>query len=495
MSPINAANNGPEKDEQVNTNKKKKIDESMTTRAIRTFVEKKLTFGGKVFDEMMKSKCTGLETEFAAFITGNRDFADQSKEQQEAFRAVTSAQFLRETVSIGVGFTSKRKALKDVVNRGYSFTVPELKKVESTYETLTTDELANLLQSESKREKFLKNLFPKKTLPYRSEKEQMVAIFGKGILGTRQEEYVMNLLVKRYVDSQHVQEALAAFDDTQKQLLLKTFLPTVTLGQLGDMGVLTKAQIKSAVHESITRGHMVPELSSFTPLEQANIVDQIDPYDIVIETQLFPQDVVDTILESDGSKMIAKEITKINSARYDAVEMENALKMKPTAEGLFFPPFLEELHKLGIKNVQDFKVGSIIRGTIPGTAGKDIDFAYRIDDISDEPQFNKNTGGNGRVFAVSDVLLPNGKLRLGKTKITSPEYTYSEMYYIFDKAKANVEILTPETTQHRIQAGTLEETLLEEDINSLTELNRALNALDPDGRAHTLTINNVFKGT
>jgi hypothetical protein len=43
MSPINAANDGPEKDEQVNTNKKKKINESLTTRAIRTFVEKKLS--------------------------------------------------------------------------------------------------------------------------------------------------------------------------------------------------------------------------------------------------------------------------------------------------------------------------------------------------------------------------------------------------------------------------------------------------------------------
>lgn len=486
MTPINATNNGPEKDEQVNTSKKKKIDESMTTRAIRTFVEKKLTLGGKIFDEMMKSKCTGLETEFTAFITGNRDFADQPKEQQEAFRAVTSAQFLRETVSIGVGFTSKRKAFKDVVNRGYSFTAPELKKVESTYETLTTDELANLLQSESKREKFLKNLFPKKTLPYRSEKEQMVAIFGKGILGTRQEEYVMNLLVKRYVDPQHVQEALAVFDDTQKQLLLKTFFPTVTLGQLGDMGVLTKAQIKSAVQESITRGHLIPELDSFNSLEQANIVDQIDPYDIVIETQLFPQDVVDTILESDGSKMIAKEITKINSARYDAVEMENALKMKPTAEGLFFPPFLEELHKLGIKNIQDFKTGSIIRGTIPGTAGKDIDFAYRIDDISDEPQFNKNTGGNGRVFAVSDILLADGSLYLNKEKSKSAEYTYTEMHHIFSKAKANIEILTPEKTKHQIENGSLKEHILEGEIQSLDDLNRALNTVDSAGSMYIL---------
>jgi len=487
MAPINAANDSPEKDEQVNTNKKKKIDESMTTRAIRTFVEKKLTLGGKIFDEMMKSKCTGLETEFATFITGNRDFADQPKDQQEAFRAVTAAQFLRETISIGVGFTSKRKALKDVVNRGYSFTALELKKVESTYETLTTDELGNLLQSESKREKFLKNLFPKKTLPYRSEKEQMITIFGKGILGTKQEDYVMKLLVKRYVDPQDVQEALAAFDETQKQLLLKTFLPTVTLGQLGDMGVLTKAQIKSAVHESIARGGLVPELHSFTTLEQANIVDQIDPYDIVIETQLFPQDVVDTILESDGSKMITKEITKINSARYDAVETENALKMKPTVEGLFFPPFLEELHKLGIKNTQDLKVGSIIRGTIPGTAGKDIDFAYRIDDIKDDPTENKNTGGNGRVFAVSDILLVDGSLHLNKEKSKSAEYTYTEMHHIFSKAKKdNLEILTLEKTKHQIETGSLKEHILEEEIQSLDDLNRALNSIDSAGSMYVL---------
>jgi len=66
---------------------------------------------------MIQSKCSGLETEFATFITQNRAFDEQSKEQQAAFAAVTSAQFFRETIALGAAFTSKRKALEHVISR------------------------------------------------------------------------------------------------------------------------------------------------------------------------------------------------------------------------------------------------------------------------------------------------------------------------------------------------------------------------------------------
>jgi len=69
----------------------------------------------------------------------------------------------------------------------------------------------------------------------------------------------MNLIVNKYVDPTEIQEVLPLFNSTQKQLLLKIFLPTVTLGQLGDMDVLTNAQIKSALHQSIERGDLVPQ--------------------------------------------------------------------------------------------------------------------------------------------------------------------------------------------------------------------------------------------
>lgn len=176
-------------------------------------------------------------------------------------------------------------------------------------------------------------------------------------------------------------------------MLLKIFLPTVTLGQLDDMGVLTKAQVRSAIHESIEHGNLVPQFHSLSESEKRDAVDQIDPYEIVIETMLFPEDVVDTILHGQGSKLIARELSNQNTVRYEEALSENALRMKPTDEGLFFPSFLVELNKLGIKNTTDFKEGAIIRGTIPANSaqGKDIEFAYRIDDISDDPTINKGT--------------------------------------------------------------------------------------------------------
>lgn len=483
MTKNTGRNTANENTEQVNAQKTKKASESLTTRAIRGFVEKKLSLSGNIFNEMMVSKCTGLENEFIEYTTHAREFDGVSKEQQEAFRAVTSAQFLRETIALGVAFTSKRKALEYVTNREYSFTSVEINKIQSEYESLSCDELTNLVQSESRREKFLKNLFPGKTLPYKSEKDQIIMIFGKNILNPMQEEKVLNLLVKRYVDPQEVQEALPLFDDIQKQLLLKTFLPTVTLGQLWGMGVLTKAQVQSAVYQSIEKGNLVPEFHSLGDTEKKGAIDQIDPYDIVIETMLFPKEIVDTILLGQGSRMIARELSKINAARYDEVDAENALKMQATPEGLFFPSFLE---KLRMRNAFDFKEGAIIRGTIPGMNGKDFEFAYRIDGIKDDPEENRITSGNGRVFAISDVLLPNGMLHLGKKKSLKAEYTYAEIYHIFDKARSNIEILTPEATRHRIQAGALKETLMEEDIKSLGDLNRAMNTIDPKGNIYTL---------
>jgi hypothetical protein len=357
---------------------------------------------------MMGSKCVGLESEFLEFISRDRAFDEQSKEQQEAFKAVTSARFLRETIALGAAFTSKRKALEHVINRGYSFTGTETKMIQDAYESLTRDELTTLIQSESKREKFLKNLFPNKTLPYKSAKEQIDVVFGHNNLTQDQEERVMKLLTENYVDPLQVQEILPLFDGNQKQLLLKIFLPTVTLGELRDMGVLTHAQMRGAVQQSIDRGHLVPQFENMNMAEKSDAVDSIDPYDIVIETQLFPQDIVDTILEGQGSKMIAQELSRLNTARYEDALSENSLKMQPTKEGLFLPPFLQKLKNLNIKNPEDFKEGSIIQGVLQGEKGEDIKFAYRIDGIIDDVNSNKlNKSGNGYVFAISDVLLPD----------------------------------------------------------------------------------------
>lgn len=475
-------------EEAVNTQKVKKADESMTTRAIKWFIEKKLSLGGDVFNQMMKSKCHGLEAEFATYIAQNRDFDSQSKEQQESFKAVTSAQFLRETIAIGAAFTSKRQALEHVISRNYDFSAPEMKKIRTKYESLSQQELTTYVQSEMKRDKFLKNIFPGKTLPYRSETEQINAVFGHNTLNAAQEEQVLKLLTARHVDPYDVQEALPLFKtEKQKQLLLKIFLPTVTLGALAYMGVLTHAQVKAAIYQSIEHGNLVPEFKSMSETEKKEAVDQIDPDDIVIETMLFPDDVVDTILAGQGSKSIAEELSRINTERYDAVEADNALKMTPTKEWLFLPPFLEKLDKLGIKNTADLKPGAIIRVTEANTSGVIIaEYAFRIDDISDEPQFNKNTGGNGRVFAISDVLLADGSLRLNTKKSKAAEYSYTEMYNIFDKSKANVEILSPENIEHRIASGTIKESLLDNDIQSLADLNRGLNSIDPKGSSYPL---------
>ena len=141
--------------EDINAQKPKKADESMTTRAIKQFIEKKLSLSGDVFDQMIRSKCMGLESEFIDFVSRDKAFDEQSKEQQESFKAVNSDRFLRETIGLGAAFTSKRKALEYVTNRGYDFTDLEDKKIRDAYGSLSLYELTSLVQSETRREKFL----------------------------------------------------------------------------------------------------------------------------------------------------------------------------------------------------------------------------------------------------------------------------------------------------------------------------------------------------
>ncbi len=61
------------------------------------------------------------------------------------------------------------------------------------------------------------------------------------------------------------------------------------------------------------------------------------------------------------------------------------------------------------------------------------------------------------------------------------------MHHILNLSKNSLEILTEESARHRIDAGTLKETVLESDIESLTDLNRALNTIDPKGSEFALT--------
>lgn len=219
-----------------------------------------------------------------------------------------------------------------------------------------------------------------------------------------------------------------------------------------------------------------------TKTEKDGAVDQIDPYDIIIETMLFPQEVVDTILEGDGSKVIAQELSRLNTSRYEDALAENALKMQPTDEGLFLPVFQDLLANIGIKNTDHLRPGSIIKGKNK----KNEEFAYRIDALSDTPEENKKTRGSGPVFTMTDILLSDGSLHLYAKKDAAPSYSYTDIYNICNQTKESLEILTPEVIKHQIDKGALKETLLENDITSLADLNRALDSLDPKGRFYQL---------
>lgn len=283
-------------------------------------------------------------------------------------------------------------------------------------------------------------------------------------------------------------DALDVFSDLDdKKLLIKMFIPTISLGQLEEMGVLNTKQVQKAISESIARGNLGSHLRELSEADREDIVSQIDPEDVVIETMTFPEDVVDIILRGSGKKAIAKELTRRNEDFYTSLEAENNLNMRPTKEGLLQPSFVAHLKKLGIKNASDFKPGSVVKGKVQGQNGQDIHFAYRIDAIDDDVEKNKETGGNGKVITVTDVLLPDGTLRLSKEKGKSPEYSYAQMAHILSSAKNSLEIMNEEDLKKQLVAGHVKESLYEEDIKDIADLNRALDSIDEKGKKYPLS--------
>ena len=466
-----------------------KKNRNLVREFVAPFIETKVTSqGGVKFYNQAKSSNGNLLGEFLMYWKSRDEWNNLTKDEKATLESLEKTVFLKEIVRIGAGFESKRSAILYIIGRDYDFSAIENKKVESEIQELYTNELNNLVQSENLREKFLKGLFPKKNLPHREQEAKIDFVFSPNHLNEKQRESILALLVKSHVDESDVTSALPLFThSTDQKLLIKMFLPTITLGQLEGMGVLNKKQVQKAISESISRGNLGAHLHSMNDQERQEVVAYIDPDDIVIETMLFPDEVVDTILHGTGRKLIAQELTRRNDDLYKSLEGENNLHMKPTNEGLFYPPFIAHLRKLGIKDAANFTPGSIVKGKVSGKGGEDIHFAYRIEGIDDDIEKNKETGGNDRVITATDVLLPDGTLHLAKKKSVSPEFTYAALGYILASAKNSLEIVTDQDIKKQIQGGKMKESLYEEDIQNLADLNRALDSIDEQGSKYPLT--------
>lgn len=160
----NSKNSSTDNVDEKKEKTQKKPDSSITTQAIRQFVEYKLlgSDGGRNFDEIKSNKGNGLSDEFLEFIKKQPRFDERTKEQEEIFKNVSNTQFLRETLSIGAGFESKRKALVNLYTSEYVLDPKNKKQHQLLNDVISNkslDELTTLLKSESLRDENLRQIF------------------------------------------------------------------------------------------------------------------------------------------------------------------------------------------------------------------------------------------------------------------------------------------------------------------------------------------------
>lgn len=157
----------------------------------------------------------------------------------------------REFISYGTSFESKRKALVGILER--EFELPKDKaKLVTKIESLSLEALGKHLLKKPLRQKLIEESFPKETIVEHDMRAQFDTIFGKKKLTSSQEENMARLLLSSKIDESEIIDILDLFTTLEdKQLIIKFFFPTITLGDLATSIGLSNKQVRDIIEKSI----------------------------------------------------------------------------------------------------------------------------------------------------------------------------------------------------------------------------------------------------
>lgn len=271
--------------------------------------------------------------------------------------------------------------------------------------------------------------------------KQWENILGNKELTPEQQASMKRVFTTRtLIDINDLEEVLGLFStETEKQLIIKFFLPTVTLYDLGpgQAEVLSDQQIRAAIRQSINEQHLGTDF----PLDDADIeraIDDIDPRDITITTALFPGEVVDAILKSkNGKNTIRWAIQDVNKDNYEAIQAASNIGLEPDDEGRLLPSFVKKLRKeLGIPNAGLFQQGNFIHGKTTLADGSVQSFYFAIDAIEDDPEtMSAPDRAKSEVITLKNVFTADDKINKNWQKNAGQTLTYAEIFAIIQQAK------------------------------------------------------------
>ena len=293
--------------EQHEQSKQQRLAASLTERAIRSFVAQRIAdpkHGAAFFNRVTQNGCNELELhrDFMKHVDREAEFSERSDAFSQALKKVNMRQFFNFTVSVGAGFENNRRVLKSIISTRYSFGDAVMHGIFSDIETqLSLETLTSTIQSESKRMQYLRRFVSSKDLiaHERDSVEELEHAFAGKSLTEHQKNVMLRLMTSSSVRPDEVNAIMGLFSSTEeKQLLIKLFLPHVSLADLEKAGIISHHQVVESIELSITQGNLKEKFRNIDPKDIHEIAQAIDPESIMIETYLFPDTVVNAIVSS-----------------------------------------------------------------------------------------------------------------------------------------------------------------------------------------------------
>lgn len=260
----NAQNQATNQNEAVESEKAKKQAASSVTRAMRVFVEERLSSadGQAFFNRIVQDNGYGeeeLRRMFMESVDRQEALDERDDHLKEALANVTMRQIRNTAIGLGAGFESKRSALRHIVEARYEFDAAKRGAIDEYIEkNLSMSALTDCVRSEAKRMRMLQKALPgmnRKEIESnrREHTNELEKVFAGKHLSDEQRAAALNLLNRENVRPEDLRSIMGLFTELEeKQLLVKLFIPQVSLDDLETAGVLTHSQVRESIRKSIS---------------------------------------------------------------------------------------------------------------------------------------------------------------------------------------------------------------------------------------------------
>ena len=512
--------------------------------------------GTRFYDEAMKhdsARKTVLPI-LQAYKTSEERYTELDSKRIDT---LTEEEIRGYVVRAAADIESDRQALISVLKNDYQTvpTDDQITRLRAATKNLSRTELAERLRRPDVRNQFVQKTLGADSGLILPEIDDVLEGFGiaenlKKV--TKQQKAILKSLiadVNHHASNEDIQAILPLFRTRNQRIaLLRRYMPTVRLGDLHRLGIINGQERKKLAGDFLAgnetlRAH-IPDVDTFLRYRKAD--------DISISTELLSNEQITKLFETSGFSSLADEINlakktiregqsqafedlkdsyewvtttdldeidekkkslyvaqKFNKTKkdYSPAEWSNLFEVVDPA------PTTAELEKLeadcgsidfkkklvdrlkaeeafaSIANRDKLQVGSVIVGNVTETTGETTTLYLRIDKL--------DGGAVHPEVQITNLTNPEGGILKEDAdrgiKGTTETIHYDDLVAVLKGFKEGSRVLSPEELAGEIRDQKIAETVPQDQINSIKELEDKINAIDPAGRSCPLAVGLSFQ--